>query len=572
MRLSLGVLACLALTLPLGCAERSGTGLGQTETQHNPSTLPVADAALGSTSPAAAVPAQPEDRNTADSPTAQSITVHPGEDIQAALDRAAEQKIRRVVVRAGTYRPSSPRQSLIWFNARHDGIELVADGEVILTSANASVSDPKSPSHPSIANHVIYFGDGINEHTVLRGFRITGARNFVTRTEGPEIQPNLESPRLAKTVFFYTDGGGIKIFGRSYPTIENCVIYDNYSSPCGAGISIEHRGYTLQSAIIRNCEFRNNRAPLTGCAVDLLDEKLGSSAILENCLFVDNLSNEPQDELSRRLGSWRKSDGHGAMTVFPWSKATVRRCTFVGNRNGVDDLGPKSVYENCIFWNNAASGGWATAPRYELDVSNTAGVAGTLIGGHLSAAMSAKLDPRANVLDAPDPEFDDSFTPRNSLYERAGYRKPAPEVEVPSHRTPTAPPPGQSSQRPSALRIHATAGNFQWHFEYELAGVGGQETGPKSLRHLILPAQVPVEVQLTSLDYLYTLQLPVFGLKEIAVPELTHTLRFTAASPGVSELIGDQLCGYSHPDLIGRVIVLDWDDFAQWCDSRTGPP
>ena len=40
--------------------------------------------------------------------------------------------------------------------------------------------------------------------------------------------------------------------------------------------------------MIENCVFRNNRAQITGAAVDLLP---GSSAVISNCLFTGNLAN-----------------------------------------------------------------------------------------------------------------------------------------------------------------------------------------------------------------------------------------------------------------------------------------
>ena len=76
----------------------------------------------------------------------ETIHVHPGKSIQAALERAAEEGIGRVIVHAGTYRPPSPRQAMIWFNARHNGITLEAKGEVILTAANPDLADPSAPS------------------------------------------------------------------------------------------------------------------------------------------------------------------------------------------------------------------------------------------------------------------------------------------------------------------------------------------------------------------------------------------------------------------------------------------
>ena len=195
-------------------------------------------------------------------------------------------------------------------------------------------------------------GDGITRNTVFRGFKITGANNFVTgSSESGLIQPELSEPRLDinKNMYFHTDGGGIKIFGRSYPTIENVEVYNNYSSPCGGGISIDHRDYMEGSVLLKNCIFRNNRCPVTGSAVDLL---WGSSAVIENCLSVDNMSNGPLDERSAKVGKWKPKHGAGALTLFPGSKVIVRRCTFTGNRNGVDDSGAGSIYEDSIFWMN----------------------------------------------------------------------------------------------------------------------------------------------------------------------------------------------------------------------------
>ena len=88
-------------------------------------------------------------------------------------------------------------------------------------------------------NHVVYFGDGVSRKTVFRGFKITGANNFTT---GSGEKSPIESDDIRKTAFFYTDGGGIKIYARSYPTIENVEVYDNYASPCGGGVSVEHLG------------------------------------------------------------------------------------------------------------------------------------------------------------------------------------------------------------------------------------------------------------------------------------------------------------------------------------------
>ena len=143
------------------------------------------------------------------------ITSIPGGQIQDALEAAARDPVNKTVyVHAGTYRPAARGQALIWFNARHDGITLEAVGDVILTAANPDDCRRRAPSYPAVVNHVVYFGDGVSRKTVFRGFKITGANNFTT---GSGEKSPIESDDIRKTPFFYTDGGGIKIYARSYP-------------------------------------------------------------------------------------------------------------------------------------------------------------------------------------------------------------------------------------------------------------------------------------------------------------------------------------------------------------------
>ena len=350
--------------------------------------------------------------------------VRPGEDIQAALELAAKDPNRkRVIVHEGTYRPQGPAQAMIWFNERHDGITLEAEGEVVLTASNLDVAEKSDESYPAIVNHVVYFGDGINRRTVLRGFKITGANGFVTDLDEPaNIQPDIRAANLERAKFFYTDGGGIKVFGRSYPTIEDVEVYDNFTSPCGAGVSIEHRGHIdgsrLQSVLLRHCVFRNNRCPISGAAVDLLH---GSGAEIVNCLFVDNLSNGPMDKRAETPGKWKPQHGSGALTLFPGSRVIVRRCTFTGNRNAVDDSNQGNLYEDSIFWMNNAAGGWAPGARYELDLVSGVGVSGCFVGGETND-LKKSVDRDQNVVGCSDPQFNDDFVPLAEGFEGVGYR------------------------------------------------------------------------------------------------------------------------------------------------------
>ncbi|HVK59116.1 MAG TPA: right-handed parallel beta-helix repeat-containing protein [Candidatus Kapabacteria bacterium] len=339
--------------------------------------------------------------------------VSPGDNIQEAIDSAAKNPTNKVVkVMPGTYAPMAKRQALIWFNRSHSGVRVEALGDVTLTAANPELAG-QARSAPAVVNHVVYFGDGVGTNTLLKGFRITGANAYVTDKFLKQMEPD---ETIAKNSFFLTDGGAIKIFGRSYPTLEDLEIEDNYTTPCGGGISIQHHGFNTNSVVLRNCIFRNNRAQVTGSAVDLLE---GSAAILINCLFVENASNLGVDVVARRSGEPPFTNS-GVLTIFPNSRAVVESCTFTGNRNGVDDMGGLSEYRNSVFHRNELSSG-LPGERYELHL-----LAGGLVNG--CRIQGKIIDPRDrisrkdNVLDAGDPVFNAAFVPQHSDYDGVGYR------------------------------------------------------------------------------------------------------------------------------------------------------
>src|SRR6266511_2413441 len=346
--------------------------------------------------------------------------VFPGDNIQDALQQAAESKTNKIVkVHAGEYHPNSKRQALIWFNKMHDGIRLEAEGPVTLTAANPQLTGPSEPGFPAVVNHVVYFGDGISSNTVLKGIRVTGANNFVTKERTRQTEPDLTIP---KNFFFFADGGGIKIFGRSSPTIQNVEVVDNFSSPCGAGISVQHQGFNPNPVLIENCVFLRNRAQGTGAAIDLL---AGSSARIINCLLVGNVSNTGEDPVAKNSGE-RPFVNNGVLTIFWNSRAEVRNCTFIGNRNGVDDMGGQSSYANCIFVDNNLDTGLKTA-RYELAVNaGVRKISGCFINGVIHD-VGHVVSVQENVLGGPSgqsfppPRFNKAFVPEAPEYKNAGY-------------------------------------------------------------------------------------------------------------------------------------------------------
>jgi hypothetical protein len=347
--------------------------------------------------------------------------VYPGQDIQKALDAAAgDSQHKRVVVHEGVYAPRKHGAALIGLVSRHDGIVLEAAGEVILTAVNQDLADPADPGYPAVVSHIVYFGDGISRRTVLRGFTITGADAYMCDPDEMRwLEPRLGRSGLEETLFLHKDGAGIKIFGRSSPTIQNVVLRDNVAALCGGAISIEQLGLTSEEVLLQNCVFRANRSPATGPAVDVLQ---GSAALLENCLFVGNIGNTAMEDVARRYGfPYNPEEGCGALTVFPRARAVVRRCTFTGNWNGADDQGIGSEYIDSIFWKNDARNPSYPGKTFELDVTDRAIVRGCYLGGAIDD-LRGVIDRHKNVLGASDPEFDPLFRPQAAEYSDVGYR------------------------------------------------------------------------------------------------------------------------------------------------------
>ena len=113
--------------------------------------------------------------------------------------------------------------------------------------------------------------------------------------------------------------------------------------------------------------------------------------------------------------------------------------------------------------------------------------------------------------------------------------------------------------------IEITGSDYRWHVRYPDGDgqIAEQGSGP-IVRDIHVPCQTDVVFVLTSNDYVYTLALPQYGLKEIAVPKLEFRMEFHPLVAGRFPLEGDELCGDPHPNLQGELIVEPRDRFMKW--------
>jgi cytochrome c oxidase subunit 2 len=105
------------------------------------------------------------------------------------------------------------------------------------------------------------------------------------------------------------------------------------------------------------------------------------------------------------------------------------------------------------------------------------------------------------------------------------------------------------------LRIEAEGRQWVWTFRYP--GHGGIET--EDVMHL--PAGVPVDVVVTSLDVIHAFWIPRLAGKIDAVPGHVNLLRIQADVPGRHEGLCNEFCGLDHAGMRFDVIVHPAEDF-----------
>ncbi len=126
--------------------------------------------------------------------------------------------------------------------------------------------------------------------------------------------------------------------------------------------------------------------------------------------------------------------------------------------------------------------------------------------------------------------------------------------------------PDSRQRQLDSIVVEVTGDEFNWYFRYPGPdGELGTGDDRHSVQDLYVPANSRVDLNLKSKDYLYTFALPDLGLQEIAVPGLDFGLQFVTGDEETMQLLGDQMCGFAHETLIGKVFVRrSGDDFYDW--------
>ena len=111
----------------------------------------------------------------------------------------------------------------------------------------------------------------------------------------------------------------------------------------------------------------------------------------------------------------------------------------------------------------------------------------------------------------------------------------------------------------------------QWWWEYDYTGTcGGVEiTSPiVTTGELVIPADTPVLLRITSRDVIHSYWIPALNGKRDAVPGRLQTLRMQADEPGIFVGQCTEFCGLSHARMRQAAVALSTADFQTWVTNQ----
>ncbi|NOT30374.1 MAG: cytochrome c oxidase subunit II [Planctomycetes bacterium] len=113
------------------------------------------------------------------------------------------------------------------------------------------------------------------------------------------------------------------------------------------------------------------------------------------------------------------------------------------------------------------------------------------------------------------------------------------------------------------------ASQFDWRVRYPDAQGNFQGADVIEVPYdITVPADTKVVFRLKSRDVLHSFFVPVFRLKQDAVPGMEIPVWFEATQPGDYDLICAELCGWGHYKMAGRIHVLPKDEFDTWLAAK----
>ncbi|NBC17944.1 MAG: cytochrome c oxidase subunit II [Bacteroidetes bacterium] len=115
---------------------------------------------------------------------------------------------------------------------------------------------------------------------------------------------------------------------------------------------------------------------------------------------------------------------------------------------------------------------------------------------------------------------------------------------------------------PDAYEIRVTGKKWLWEFEYP--------NGTTTVGELVVPANRPVKLQMSSEDVIHSFFVPAFRVKQDVLPNRYTSVWFEAARADTFQVFCTEYCGTQHSGMLARVVSMPQESFDDWVESGGG--
>ena len=114
----------------------------------------------------------------------------------------------------------------------------------------------------------------------------------------------------------------------------------------------------------------------------------------------------------------------------------------------------------------------------------------------------------------------------------------------------------------NAIDIYAVGKQWMWKIQHP--------EGKREINELHVPVNQKVRLTMASEDVIHSFFIPAFRVKKDVVPGRYTQMWFEATKVGEYHLFCAEYCGAEHSTMIGRVVVMEQEDYQQWLGGGVG--
>lgn len=128
----------------------------------------------------------------------------------------------------------------------------------------------------------------------------------------------------------------------------------------------------------------------------------------------------------------------------------------------------------------------------------------------------------------------------------------------------------KETQPPADVIVRVTAGQFNWKVTYPGPdkNFDTETDNIDALDVMHVPVNKVVHIKLRSKDVIHSFFVPVFRLKQDALPGREITVWFEATKAGEYEIPCAELCGFGHSGMVGKLVVQEQADYDKWVKEQ----